>query len=84
MKYLTALTKYYSDNGDTNKWTLVDKLQNTPEQDNLCDCGVFLCISAFWVINGRIPSYTTEYLKNNGQSAIETSIKDNKIFKLKI
>ena len=23
-------------------------------------------IGAFWVVNGRVPSYTTEYLKNNG------------------
>ena len=64
-KYLTALTKYYYDNGDINKWTVVDKLQNTPQQDNGCDCGVYLCMNAYWVVNGRVPSYSTEYLKNN-------------------
>ena len=83
-KYLTALTKYYYDSGDKKKWTLVDQLKNTPQQDNLCDCGVFLCINAFCVVNRKIPSYTTEYLKINGRSAIKTSIEENKISKLKI
>ena len=83
-KYLEALTKYYSDHGDNNNWTLVDNLQNTPQQLNSCDCGVFLCISEHWVVHGRVPSYTMDYLNNIGQSSIETSIKSKEIFKIKL
>ena len=35
------------------QWTLVPSTGNTPRQDNGCDCGVFVCMSCYFILSDR-------------------------------
>ena len=65
---------YVHDHGDRNEWELVSDAHLGPQQTNGFDCGVFVCISAFWIINGKTPSYNQRYIRRNGRKSIRKSI----------
>ena len=77
--YLRTLRMYVHDHGDRNEWELVSDAHLGPQQTNGFDCGVFVCISAFWIINGKTPSYNQRYIRHNGRSSIRQSIETEKL-----
>ena len=74
-KYLEALERYLWDEGDKTRWKLSQVEINVPIQRNSYDCGVFVCISSFWIlVIGKTPSYDQSYITNSARIFIRDSI----------
>lgn len=72
--YLRTLRRYVQNHGDRNEWEFVGDAHLGPQQTSGNDCGVFVCISGFWIVHGKIPSYNERYIRRNGRSSINSSI----------
>ena len=78
-KYLQTLRMFLNDKGNTIEWNLVDNASLGPQQQNGYDCGVFVCISALWIMRGKPPSYHQSYISLLGRECIKKSIESGKL-----
>ena len=60
-------------------WTIRELGTSTPQQQDGCQCGVFVCITMLWLLGGKQLDFTHAYIQSEGRQHIRQSIENNKI-----
>ena len=60
-------------------WTIRELGTSTPQQEDGCQCGAFVCITMLWLLGGKQLDFTHAYIQSEGRRHICQSIKNNKI-----
>ena len=55
-------------------------IMNVPQQRNNYDCGVYVCMFAYWTcLLDEIPQFDDKYVADHGRNTIFGSIEDNSL-----
>ena len=83
--YLQCLLKYLKDERmykcnthlDTQPWDLISCQQDTPQQENCTDCGVFVCMFAKYIVRNEPLQGFNQLIVNDFRAEIGRSILQN-------
>ena len=80
--YLQCLLKYLKDERiykchthlDTQPWDMISCQQDTPQQENCTDCGVFVCMFAKYIVRNEPLQGFNQLIVNDFRAEIGRSI----------